>query len=137
MYLPKNVKMIQKVFIQMKKFNSRHWNLVRYPLLVILLTILILKLSIVEDVEGWEENTSRDVGQYILPNENTTIIYPTQLSPHTFSEYDIVIFVTSNPKNFNQRNAIRQTWGAVNNQDSDLRICVTFLLGLTTNPEVR
>jgi len=134
---PKKRIICQRGLIQQKKISFWHWDSVRFPLAAFLLTILVLKITVIQNLDGWDENTSRNVAGYILPEENTTLIYPSQLSPDAFSEYDIVIFVMSAPKNAEQRNAIRQTWGSVNKQDSDLRMCLTFLMGLTTNNEVR
>jgi len=47
--------------------------------MVIFVTFCTLKLIIVNDIEQWHENTPRDVARYILPDQNTTIIFPSNL----------------------------------------------------------
>lgn len=47
--------------------------------MVIFVTFCTLKLIIVNDIEQWHENTPRDVARYILPDQNTTIIFPSHL----------------------------------------------------------
>ena len=34
------------------------------------------RLLIVDDLDGWPEETPRDVSDYIFPFENTTLIFP-------------------------------------------------------------
>ena len=114
------------------KFNLR----LRYPLTVILLTFFILHVFINDSVEYWVETTPRDAGRYIRPNENTTLIFPNKLRSNVIRSFDVVIFVTSDPRNIERRNAIRQSWGSVNNQVSDLSTCIIFFLGLTKDPQV-
>ena len=121
---------------QLARLNLRLWTLLRYPLAVALLTFFILHVLIKDSNEDWDETTPRDVGRYIRPGENTTLIFPSKLRPNIIRSYDIVIFVTSNPRNLERRNAIRQSWGSVNNQASDLSTCIIFFLGLTKDPQV-
>jgi hypothetical protein len=51
----------------------------KYPLTVMFLTFCTLKLVIVNDLEEWHEDTPRDAARYILPDENTTLIFPAHL----------------------------------------------------------
>ncbi len=60
----------------MSKFQ---WILLKYPLMVMVLTFCTLKLIIVNDIEQWQEDTPRDAARYILPDQNTTIIFPSHL----------------------------------------------------------
>lgn len=63
-------------------------------------------------VEGWAKNTSRDTTEYILPNENTTLIEPSTLcSPSSSDPIFLLIVVCSSASNFEARQTIRETWG--------------------------
>jgi hypothetical protein len=128
--------MIQRNSSLLANFNFRTCSAVRYPLAVVAFTFLLLHILINDTVKDWDESTPRDVGRYIQPDRNTTLIFPSKLRPNVISPFDFVIFVTSDPKNIERRNAIRQSWGSVENQVSDLRTCVVFLLGITKDPQV-
>jgi hypothetical protein len=49
---------------------------------------------------------------------------------------DFLCIVTSGPKKFEHRNAIRNTWGQVMMKQTDVKMKVIFLIGLTHNQEV-
>lgn len=62
-------------------------------------------------VEGWAKNTSRDTTEYILPNENTTLIEPPSLCAVTNTDpIFLLIVVCSSASNFEARQTIRETW---------------------------
>ena len=62
-------------------------------------------------VEGWAKNTSRDTTEYILPNENTTLIEPSSLCSATNNDpIFLLIVVCSSASNFEARQTIRETW---------------------------
>ena len=116
---------------------QRNVSALRYPLTVILLTCVLLKVIINDHVQDWDESTARDVARYILPDANTTLIFPSKLKPNVITRYDVVVFVTSDPRNIERRNAIRRSWASVDNVVADLNACVVFLLGITKDPQVR
>ena len=128
--------MVQKGFSPFAKLNLRPWTTLRYPLAVILITFFLLHVFIKDSVQDWDETTPRDAGRYIRPEENTTLIFPSKLKPNVVNSFDVVIFVTSDPRNIERRNAIRQSWGSVNNQVADLNTCIVFFLGLAKDPQV-
>ena len=99
-----------------------------------LLTFAALKVLIVDDMEEWTEKTPRHVSLYILPEENTTIIYPRKLHGYVHQYLDILILVASDPGKSERREAIRATWGKGENHG--IKIGLVFLLGLTRNPQV-
>ncbi len=49
---------------------------------------------------------------------------------------DFLCIVTSGPKNFEHRNAIRNTWGQVMMKQTDMKMKVIFLIGITSSHEV-
>lgn len=58
----------------------------------------------------WYPNSSRNASDYIFPSENSVIIEPSKICRS--EELNLVIIaVTSAPHNFQQRRAIRETWG--------------------------
>lgn len=61
-------------------------------------------------VEGWAKNTSRDTTEYILPNENTTLIEPSICSSNSDPIF-LLIVVCSSASNFEARQTVRETWG--------------------------
>lgn len=81
-------------------------------------------------VQGWETNISRDTRQYVLPDNVTTVINPTSLCPPNLF---LVVIVCSAPANFEQRNAIRETWASL----ADESARVAFLLGESDNATVQ
>ena len=68
-----------KITTSFSKLNLRRSNITKFCLAVIITTVCALKLIVISDIDEWAEETSRDVAQYILPEENTTIIYPETL----------------------------------------------------------
>ena len=67
----------------------------------------------------WYPNTSRNVTDYIFPSENSVIIEPSTICRS--NELNLVIIaVTSAPQNFQQRQAIRATWGNTSYFNYDL-----------------
>ncbi|KAJ9599351.1 hypothetical protein L9F63_010172, partial [Diploptera punctata] len=79
-------------------------------------------------IPGWSYNTSRDLHNYILPNNVTAIIPQMDLcsSPELF----LLVVVCSAVANFEQRSAIRDTWASVPSiTNSSNTVKVAFLLG--------
>lgn len=82
---------------------------------LVLLSIHILIFNNVKlygrrEVAGWSLNTSRETTDYILPNENTTLIEPPTLCRETDPIF-LLIVVCSSATNFEARTTIRETWG--------------------------
>ena len=102
--------MLQRTSTTFSQFNVRRLNLTKFGLAVIVTTFCALKLIIISDIDEWAQETPRDVSQYILPKENTTIIYPQKLLSQECSTMDFLIMVLSSPNNLERRNAIRHTW---------------------------
>lgn len=98
-------------------------------------TFLAIKLLIVEELPDWTHETPRDVSLYIFPTENSTLIYPYKLDKYLQSHLDLLILVTSDPTKMDRRNAIRQTWGKVDNT-LGVKMSLVFLMGLTRDPKV-
>ena len=98
------------------------------------MTLVTLKVLIVNDIDEWTEETPRDVSLYILPQENTTLIYPRKLQSYANQYLDILILVASDPTKSTRRNAIRATWGKGENHG--IKIGLVFILGLTRNTQV-
>jgi hypothetical protein len=90
---------------------------------------------ILEENEAWTQEMSRDVSQYILPTKNTTIHYPRKLYNNFHKHVDFLLIVSSDPSKFDRREAIRETWGRDNHYG--LRLGLVFLMGLSSDPEVR
>ena len=116
------------------KTSLKQWFVIKYPLIALLITFYLLKVIIIQDIIGWNETTPRDVSQYILPSQNTTIIFPQTLSESEDRKLNFLFVVTSGPSNFERRNAIRETWGS--NNKSGLKTILVFLMGLTTDSMV-
>lgn len=97
--------------------NMRHRILFLSIVFLVLLSIHILIFNNVKiysrrEVQGWSQNTSRETTEYILPNENTTLIEP----PFLCREPDpifLLIVVCSSASNFEARQSIRESWGNV------------------------
>lgn len=95
--------------------NMRHRILFLSIVFLVLLSIHVLIFNNVKiysrrEVQGWSQNTSRETTDYILPNENTTLIEP----PFLCRESDpifLLIVVCSSADNFEARQSIRETWG--------------------------
>lgn len=67
------------------------------------------------EVIGWAKNKSRDISEYVLPNENTTLIEPPSLC-HGVDPIFLLIVVCSSAGNFEARQVIRETWGNVSRE---------------------
>ena len=96
--------------------NMRHKILIVVIVFLVLLSIHVLIFNNVKiysrrEVQGWSHNTSRETTDYVLPNENTTILEP----PNLCREPELIfllIVVCSSANNFEARQSIRQTWGS-------------------------
>lgn len=95
--------------------NMRHRVLIITIIFLVLLSIHILIFNNVKiysrrEVVGWSQNTSRETTDYILPNENTTLIEPPTLCRDPQPIF-LLIVVCSSANNFEARQSIRETWG--------------------------
>lgn len=89
-----------------------------FAVLIIFLMLLSVRILIFNnvkmsnrwEVQGWSQNTSRVTTDYILPNENTTLIEPPNLCREINAMF-LLIVVCSSPSNFKARQSIRETWG--------------------------
>lgn len=63
-------------------------------------------------VVGWSKNKSRDIADYVLPNENTTLI-ESNVCNNAENPLLILIIVCSSVHNADARQTIRETWGNV------------------------
>jgi hypothetical protein len=95
--------------------NMRHRILFLTIVFLLLLSIHILIFNNVKiygrrEVEGWSHNTSRATTDYILPNENTTLIEPPTLCREPDPIF-LLIVVCSSANNFEARQSIRESWG--------------------------
>lgn len=96
--------------------NMRHKILIVSVVFLVLLSIHVLIFNNVKiysrrEVQGWSHNTSRETTDYVLPNENTTIIEPPNLCREPEPIF-LLIVVCSSASNFDARQSIRQTWGS-------------------------
>lgn len=95
--------------------NMRHRIFFLTIVFLVLLSIHILIFNNVKiysrrEVPGWSHNTSRETTDYILPNDNTTIIEPPTLCREPDPIF-LLIVVCSSASNFEARQSIRETWG--------------------------
>lgn len=95
--------------------NMRHRIFLLTIVFLVLLSIHILIFNNVKmysrrEVAGWSHNTSRDTTEYILPNDNTTLIEPPTLC-HELEPIFLLIVVCSSANNFEARQSIRESWG--------------------------
>lgn len=95
--------------------NMRHRVGLIAVICAVLLSIHILIFNNVKiygrrEVEGWSHNRSRETTDYILPNENTTLIEPPTLCREPDPIF-LLIIVCSSANNFEARQSIRETWG--------------------------
>lgn len=58
---------------------------------------------------GWNRNTTRNISEYILPSQHTTLTEPTNVCDGD-EKLLLLIVVCSAPGNFEKRQAIRETW---------------------------
>ena len=99
-------------------------------------TFLTMKLLIIQELEDWTHETPRDVGLYIFPEQNSTLIFPQTLEKYFDNHLDMLLIVTSDPQRPDRRNAIRETWGKLENND-DVKMSLVFLVGLHSDHKVR
>lgn len=59
---------------------------------------------------GWGLNATRFIPYYILPNQNTTLIDPVHICGNDARPILLLIIVCSSARNFEARQAIRDTW---------------------------
>lgn len=95
--------------------NMRHRILFLSIVFLVLLSIHILIFNNVKiynrrEVQGWSQNTSRETADYILPNENTTLLEPPLLC-RELEPIFLLIVVCSSANNFEARQSIRESWG--------------------------
>lgn len=95
--------------------SMRHRILFISIVFFVLLSIHILIFNHVKiysrrEVAGWSQNTSRETTDYILPNDNTTLIEPLMLCREPEPIF-LLIVVCSSASNFEARQTIRETWG--------------------------
>lgn len=96
-------------------FKMKHHRILIFSsIFVLLLFIHLILFSNVKiynkrEVIGWSKNTSRDIAEYILPNENTTLIDSTVCI--TDDPLLLLIVVCSSAENYEARQTIRETWG--------------------------
>ena len=77
----------------------------------------------------WPEHQTRDVRTLIKPNENTYKIVPEKICDNNdHNDYLLLIVVTSALKNFENRQAIRDSWGNLL-KDRDSKVKIVFLVG--------
>lgn len=81
---------------------------------------------------GWEVGVSRDLSDYIQPNNVTTILSPNNLCS---SNLDLLIMVLSSTNHFDARMTIRKTWAnGINLESSNqTNVRVAFILGQSKN----
>jgi hypothetical protein len=103
--------------------------------ILIVSIVIAIQLIIVNDIEDWNRNSPRDASRYILPLKNTTIILPRKLKDHDDS-LDILLVVTSEPKNTEQRQSIRNHWKIGQKEIKSFNFTLIFLLGLTRDSQV-
>ncbi|XP_031348380.1 beta-1,3-galactosyltransferase 1-like isoform X2 [Photinus pyralis] len=82
-------------------------------------------------IEGWTKTTSRDASHYVNPAYSTLLMKPRHLCP---SQTYLMIIVCSSPPNFDQRIAVRETWGLLKNTSETK---MYFLLGKTHNTTIQ
>lgn len=97
--------------------NMKNKVLFIFIIFLVLLSIHILIFNNVKvynrrEVVGWSLNTSRETTDYILPNENTTLIEPPTLCRESDPVF-LLIVVCSSANNFEARQTIRETWGNI------------------------
>lgn len=109
--------LIDEVFVRKHSTsNMKNKALLIFIVFLVLLSFHILlfnnlnvKVYNRREVSGWSLNTSRATIDYILPNENTTLI-----DPPTICREDpilLLIVVCSSASNFEARQSIRESWG--------------------------
>ncbi|XP_018567580.1 beta-1,3-galactosyltransferase 1 isoform X2 [Anoplophora glabripennis] len=84
-------------------------------------------------VVGWEFNTTRNTSQYILRNNLTAVVMPERVCDQKSL---LVIVVCTAPGNFEERNAIRETWGSERYVLGN-NVSLYFLIGETGNYSVQ
>ncbi|XP_065332402.1 beta-1,3-galactosyltransferase 1-like [Cloeon dipterum] len=86
-------------------------------------------------VAGWERNSSRNLREYVQPDNLTAIIEQPSICASS-GPILLLVIVCSSVDNFDARLAIRETWGSpANVSDETLRLA--FLLGDTESLELQ
>ncbi|XP_076260162.1 beta-1,3-galactosyltransferase 1-like isoform X1 [Rhynchophorus ferrugineus] len=94
--------------------------------------LFMVDISEVE-IAGWEFNVSRNLHEYILEDQMTTNILPSDFCNNSVL---LVIMCISHPSGFKERTTIRETWG----KDRDVmghNISLYFLIGETDNMTIQ
>ena len=126
--------MFEEKSFRLSQANLRRMLLLKYTFIVFVATFITLQLLVVDSLDGWPEDTDRDVAKYILPNENTTIILPKILNSFSDNKIDVLLIVSSDPRRPDRREAIRRTWGR--DQSTSLKTGLIFLTGISRNASV-
>ncbi|XP_059471379.1 beta-1,3-galactosyltransferase 1-like isoform X2 [Neocloeon triangulifer] len=86
-------------------------------------------------VAGWERNSSRNLREYVQPDNVTAIIEQPSICASN-GPILLLVIICSSVENFDARLAIRETWGSpANVSDETLRLA--FLLGDTDSLELQ
>ena len=121
-------KLIQDTSLRISTIQFRQIRFLKYFASVFFITFVALQFIVIDTLEGWPKETEQDVAKYILPDENTTIIFPKLLKKSSNKRLDILIIVSSDPQRSDRRDSIRRTWG--HDQNSGLKTSLIFLVGL-------
>lgn len=84
-------------------------------------------------VPGWELNKSRNVSDYIFPDDITTIITSRSICSSKYPPR-ILLIICSGTENFLSRSAIRKTWAQ--SAYEKFNISVVFLMGVSLDEEI-
>jgi hypothetical protein len=120
--------MIDDTSFRLSKTQFRRMLVLKYTAAVFVTTFVALQLLVIYDLDGWPEDTERDVAKYIFPEENTTIIFPEILRKLSDGKLDVLLIVSSDPRRPDRRDAIRRTWGR--DQSSGLKTGLIFLVSV-------
>jgi hypothetical protein len=99
-----------------RKMKHQHRLVVTFSIFLFLFLIYMVIFSNVRnysrrEVIGWARNASRETSDYVLPNENTTLIEPSD--ELCKSKLLLLVVVCSSANNFEARQTIRETWANV------------------------
>ncbi|KAK5647228.1 hypothetical protein RI129_002120 [Pyrocoelia pectoralis] len=115
----------------MQRYRARRWLLVTCFICALIFLIVYIYEERMATIDGWSKTTSRDAAVYINPTYSTLLTKPKNLCPlHTY----LMIIVCSSPSNFEQRIAVRETWGLFKNTTA---VKLYFLLGKTDNTTIQ
>ena len=126
--------MLENTSLRFPKTQFQRMLVLKYSAIVLVGTFLALQLLVVDNLDGWPEDTERDVAKYILPDENTTLIFPEVLKKSPNRKLDVLLIVSSDPRRSDRRDSIRRTWGL--DQSTGLKTGLVFLVGLTSDAAV-